>query len=93
MPMWLLPRHGCEKETPTLVTGRRFTISFNDRAADNYSLLLTNSSGRQVYKTIVKNAGGSNSRQIELGKAFILAGIYNLSVNNCGVLNKIFRLC
>ena len=81
-----------KRETPTLFTGRRFTISFNDRAANNYSLLLTNSSGRQVYKTIVKNAGGSNSRQIELGKAFILAGIYNLSVNNGGGIKQNFPL-
>lgn len=80
--MWLLTRHGCEKETPSLVTRRRFIISFNDRAPGNYSMLLTNAFGGQVYKTIIKNAGGSNSRQIEFEKALITAGIYNLSVNN-----------
>ena len=92
MPMWLLTRHRCEKVTPTLVTGRRFTISFNDMAPGNYSLLVTDEFGRQVYKTIVKNAGENNSRQIELGKAFITAGIYNLSVNNGGGIKQNFPL-
>ena len=92
MPMWLLTRLGCEKETPTLFTGRRFTISFNDRAADNCSLLLTNAFDRQVYKTIIKNAGENNSRQMELGIAFITAGIYNLSVNNGGGIKQNFPL-
>ena len=92
MPMWLLTRHGCEKETPSLVTRRRFTISFNDMAPGNCSLLLTNAFGRQVYKTIIKNAGENNSRQMELGIAFITAGVYNLSVNNGGGIKQNFPL-
>ena len=64
MPMKLLTRHGCEKVTPMLVTGGRFTISFNDKAPGNYSLLLTDATGRQIYKTIIKNAGETNGRQM-----------------------------
>ena len=93
VPMWLLTRHGCEKVTPTLVTGRRFTISFNDMAPGNYNLLLNNAFGRQVYKTIIKNAGENNSRHMELGKAFITAGIYNLSVSNGGGIKQNSPLC
>ena len=92
MPMWLLKRHGCEKETPSPVTRRRFTKFFNDRAPGNCSLLLTNAFGRQVYKSIVKNPCGRNCRKIELGKAFIPAGICNLSVSNGGGIKQNFPL-
>ena len=78
--------------TPMFITNQRFTLFLNDVAAGSYDLLLTNTSGQQVYQKIIKNAGGYNSLQIDLGKVYIAAGIYNLSVSNARGVKENFRL-
>ena len=78
--------------SPTVISNQHFTLSLNDVAAGNYRLMLTDASGREVYQKIITNAGGYNSQQIDLGKTFKAAGVYNLSVSDAKGNGQNFRL-
>ena len=78
--------------TPTVITSQRFTLPLNGQAAGNYSLLLTNLSGHQVYQKTISNTGGNNAQVIELQKVAAATGIYNLSVTGADGTKQNFRL-
>lgn len=78
--------------TPTVITNRQFTLSLNDMAAGNYKLILTDAAGRTVYQQVIEHAGGYNSRQVNMGKTFLAAGLYNLSVGDVKGNIQNFRL-
>ena len=78
--------------TPTVITNQHFMVSLTDQPAGNYSLLLTSSTGQQVYQKVFKYSGGNNTLEIQLGKASMAAGIYNLSVSDGNGNKHHFRL-
>ena len=78
--------------SPTVITDQRFTVSLNGLVAGNYSLLLSNSSGQQVYQKIISNTSGNNAQVIELQKTAAITGIYNLSVTGADGTKQNFRL-
>ncbi|MEO7138802.1 MAG: T9SS type A sorting domain-containing protein, partial [Ferruginibacter sp.] len=77
--------------TPSVITNQQFIISFNGQPGGKYNLRLTNLSGQQVYKKAIYNANG-NAQLIELQKAAVCTGIYNLSVAGADGNVQNFRL-
>lgn len=78
--------------TPTIISNQHFTLSLNEQPVGNYNLLLTNSTGQQVYKKVINNTGLYNTQQINLGNTLLAEGIYNLSVSDAKGNMKNFRL-
>ncbi|CAN5619087.1 hypothetical protein BH11BAC5_BH11BAC5_19770 [soil metagenome] len=78
--------------TPTVITNNQFTLSLNDMPAGNYKLVLRDAAGITVYQQAIENAGGNNIRQINFGKAFVAAGVYNLSIGDSKGNIQNFRL-
>lgn len=78
--------------TPTVINNQRFTLSLNDLPAGKYGLLLTNSTGQQVYQKMISNTGGNNTQQVAFGNTFIATGIYNLTVSDAKGNKQNFRL-
>lgn len=80
------------QETPTVITNQRFTLSLNNLAEGNYSVLLTNFSGQQVYQKTISNTSANNALMIELQKAAVATDIYNLSVTDADGSKQDFKL-
>ena len=78
--------------TPTIISNQCFTLSLTDQPSGNYSLLLTNASGQQIYQKMISNMGGKNSQVIDMGKTTIPAGVYTLSVSDATGNKQNFRL-
>ena len=77
---------------PTVINNYRFTLVLTEQQAGNYSLILTNALGQQVFSKIVEHAGGSSTQLIEMGKRFIASGLCQLSVFDAAGNKQSFRL-
>ncbi len=65
--------------TPNPVVGNVLTLKLNDVAKGNYSIVLYNNAGQQVYNTAVNHNGGSAVIPVSLNKS-ISQGIYRLVI-------------